>query len=248
MEESNTNQIQKMSAILTKEGFLGEPIYEYQGFHYHSKQLLEGVTNAQQYFKARPDDILLTSYPKSGTTWLKALVFAIINRAAFDHSSHPLLTSNPHGCVPFLEFDLFVSEPFTKPDPFPSPRILATHLAFSALPESVVNSGCKMVYILRNPKNVLISYWHFINHLREKMRRLPPISLHVVFDLFCKGLSPFGPFWTHVLGYWKLSLKWPDRVLFLRYEDMKREPSVYAKRIAMFLGKPFSLEEEKMVL
>lgn len=244
MVESNNIQIEKLTVISKEEGWLGEPIYEYQGFCYHSMKSLEGVMNAQQHFKARADDILLTTYPKSGTTWLKALVFAIINRTIYDHSSHPLLTSNPHDCVPFLELNLFWSKPFVDPDSIPSPRILATHVAYPALPESVVSSGCKMVYILRNPKDLLISFSHFVNNMREN-KGLPPIPLHVLFDSFCKGLSPFGSYWAHVLGYWKASLEWPNGVLLLKYEDMKREPLLYVKKLAVFLGQPFSPEEEE---
>ncbi|KAL1121687.1 hypothetical protein V6Z11_D01G249700 [Gossypium hirsutum] len=38
--------------------------------------------------------------PKSGTTWLKALSFAIVTRNLYDTSNSPLLTKGPHYCVP----------------------------------------------------------------------------------------------------------------------------------------------------
>ncbi|KAJ0630394.1 putative quercetin-3-sulfate 4'-sulfotransferase [Helianthus annuus] len=65
-------------------------LHKYQGFWSHRK-LLEVAIPAQQSFKARPGDVFLCSYPKSGTTWLKALVYAIITRGKFDKS--PLLTT-----------------------------------------------------------------------------------------------------------------------------------------------------------
>nr|XP_009778369.1 PREDICTED: uncharacterized protein LOC104227750 [Nicotiana sylvestris] len=34
-----------------------------------------------------------------------------------------------------------------------------------------------------------------------------------------EGISPFSPFWDHVMGYYKASLEFPKRVIFLRYED-----------------------------
>ncbi|KAI7985008.1 Cytosolic sulfotransferase 17 [Camellia lanceoleosa] len=124
----------------------------------------------------------------------------------------------------------------------PSPRLFATHIPYTSLPESVLTSGCRIVYVCRNPKDVFVSMWHFMFKLREK--NLPPLSLEEVFDLFYKGIFPYGPLWDHVLAYQKASLECPRRVLFLRYEDMKMEPLVHVKRLAEFLGQPFSLEEE----
>ncbi|KAK2968020.1 hypothetical protein RJ640_001544 [Escallonia rubra] len=68
----------------------------------------------------------------------------------------------------------------------------------------------------------------------------------IILSAFMKcGVSEFGPFWDHVLGYWKASLESPDKILFLKYEYMKREPSVHLKGLAKFMGQPFSMEEEK---
>ena len=52
------------------------------------------------------------------------------------------------------------------------------------------------------------------------------------------------PFHDHVLCYWKESLKRPEKILFLRYEDMKKDPKGQLKKMASFLGKPFAKEEE----
>ncbi|OWM87280.1 hypothetical protein CDL15_Pgr022387 [Punica granatum] len=48
-----------------------------------------------------------------------------------------------------------------------------------------------------------------------------------------------------MLGYWKKSLEKPDKVLFLKYEDMKEDIIGSVKKIADFMGVPFSEEEEK---
>lgn len=63
-------------------------------------------------------------------------------------------------------------------------------------------------------------------------------------DKFCNGEEGFGPFWDHVLAYWKVSLEKPEKVLFLKYEDMKEETIFQVKRIAEFIGFPFSEDEE----
>ena len=60
---------------------------------------IEGILSACEHFKPQPNDIILRSSPKSGTTWLKALFFAIIVRSSFNNYANPLLTTMPHECV-----------------------------------------------------------------------------------------------------------------------------------------------------
>ena len=48
-----------------------------------------------------------------------------------------------------------------------------------------------------------------------------------------------------MLGYWKASQESPNNILFLKYEDMQREPAVYLKTLAEFMGVSFSPEEEE---
>ena len=71
-----------------------------------------------------------------------------------------------------------------------------------------------------------------------------PFSMEEAFEQFCKGVSLHGPFWIHVLGYWKASLDWPERVLFIKYEDLKMDSAIHLKRLAEFMGCPLSPEEE----
>ncbi|KAL4561676.1 hypothetical protein LXL04_033847 [Taraxacum kok-saghyz] len=55
---------------------------------------------------------------------------------------------------------------------------------------------------------------------------------------------PYGPYWDHVKEYYKGSSEYPERVLFLTYEDMKIDNANKVKHLAAFLGCPFTEEEE----
>ncbi|GAB4857423.1 hypothetical protein Ancab_015332 [Ancistrocladus abbreviatus] len=241
-DKANEKYREIILGLPKEKGWRTRHLCQYQGFWYDIEYGILGVMSVQQYFKAKPTDILLATSPKSGTTWLKALSYATVNRSRFVYLTHPLLTTNPHQCVRFLELDLFCNGyPNEEIESMPSPRLFASHIPYTALPESLINSACKIVYLCRDPKDIFVSFWHFLTKLRDKS--LPPLSLQEAFDLFSKGASPFGPSWDHMLGYWKASLESPSKVLFLKYEDMKKEPLVYLKRLANFLQYPFTLEE-----
>ncbi|KAL7161158.1 hypothetical protein ACSBR2_041757 [Camellia fascicularis] len=236
VERSYKRYKEVISTLPKERGWLTEHLSLYQGFWYQPTGDLEGVMFVQEHFKARPTDVLLISIPKSGTTWRKAVIFAIMKRTCYNNSTdHPLLYSSPHNCIPFLEFKLFGEPPIADVENMPSARLFATHIPYTSLLESVLTSGCRIVYVCRNPNDVFVSMWHFMSKLREK--NLPPAFTG-------RGIFPYGPLWDHVLGSQKASLECPRRVLFLRYKDMKMEPLVHVKRLAEFFGQPFSLEEE----
>ncbi|KAK6921145.1 Sulfotransferase domain [Dillenia turbinata] len=213
--------------------------YLYQGCWYYPF-FLRGVIAAQQHFEAQPTDIFICSVPKSGTTWLKAVAFAIVTREKYsDLSSHPLLSTMPHECIPFLEVDVVGKEHTNQTAEVP---LLATHIPYHSLPKSIISGGCKIVYIYRDPKDAFVSLWHFTSKLTPK--DATHISLEEALELFCKGVSYYGPYWDHVLSFWKARKEAPQRMLFLAYEEMRKDPLPCVKNLADFMGQPFSVEEE----
>lgn len=117
---------------------------------------------------------------------------------------------------------------------------MATHMQHSALPASITkNPDCKIVYICREPKDMLVSMWHFVRSIR------PDISFSDVFEPACEGRCLSGPIWDHILGYWNASKTSLETVLFLRYEDILRDPANTVMKLARFLGQPFSQAEEE---
>ncbi|XP_071687429.1 cytosolic sulfotransferase 13-like [Rutidosis leptorrhynchoides] len=225
--------------------YANEDVYLYQGFWYRSKGLvsLPTLLAAQETFQANPNDIYLATLPKSGTTWLKALTFAIVNRTKYKNNSllaHPLLISNPHDCLPHIENEVLRTRP-TYVD-LSSPRLFATHIPYPLLPRSTIDYGCRIVYMCRNPKDVLISLFHFVNKLVEKY--YGQLTIEEVFERFSKGITPCGPYWDHVKSYYEASLEHPTRILFLTYENMMNNTENNVKHLAEFLGYPFTKDEQ----
>ncbi|RDX92296.1 Cytosolic sulfotransferase 15, partial [Mucuna pruriens] len=164
----------KLILSLRKErGWAFPYLYLFQEF-WCPPSFIQEINLFQKYFEAKESDVIVASFPKSGTTWLKALTFAVVNHQRFSIENHPLLTSNPHDLV----------------DP------------------------------------------------------LPALTLEEAFEMYCNGIIEFGPWWSHMLGYWKESIGRPNKVLFLKYEDLKENVNFHVKKVAEFLGCPFSEEEE----
>ena len=71
---------EKLPLSLPKErGWASRYLYLYQDFWCPSTHI-QGVNDFQKHFEAKDSDVIVASFPKSGTTWLKALTFSILNR------------------------------------------------------------------------------------------------------------------------------------------------------------------------
>ncbi|KAL0372063.1 UNVERIFIED_CONTAM: Cytosolic sulfotransferase 14 [Sesamum calycinum] len=115
------------------------------------------------------------------------------------------------------------------------------------LPVSIHETDCRIIYHCRNPLDQFVSYIHFSSQ-NDIGKGTDPVGMDEAFDMYCQGFSTYGPFWDGILGYWNAHLQNPGKVLFLKYEDLKEDITSQVKKIAEFIGFPFSLEEEEQGL
>ncbi|KAG4960011.1 hypothetical protein GLYMA_13G191400v4 [Glycine max] len=247
-EDKLSQECKELILSLPRErGWRTRYIYLFQGFWCQPLEI-QAIITFQKHFQAKDSDVIVATIPKSGTTWLKALTFAIVNRHTHSittsMSSHPLLTSNPHELVPFIEYTVYGNAPSHVPNlsNMTEPRLFGTHIPFHALAKSIKESNSRIIYICRNPLDTFVSTWIFLNKIKPE--HLPEFELGEAFEKYCKGIIGFGPTWDQMLGYWKESIARPSKVLFLKYEDLKKDVNFHVKRIAEFLGWPFTSEEE----
>ena len=97
-------------------------------------------------------------------------------------------------------------------------RIIKTHLPSHILPSSAIKNNTKIIYIFRNPKDVMVSYYHFARMLKYSNYRGTLVKF---IRSFKKGAVPYAPYFPHIDGYLKLQKKIPENVLVITYEDIK---------------------------
>lgn len=184
-------------------------------------------------FKARPDDLLIATYAKAGTTWTQEIVDMIQQngdvekcRRASTYKRHPFLEWYIPGSSHLAYSGLKLAEAM------PSPRTIKTHLPVQLVPPSFWQQNCKIIYVARNAKDNLVSYYHF--HRMNKV--LPdPGSIEEFTEKFMSGEVLWGSWYDHVKGWWKAKDK--HRILYLFYEDMKENPKREIQKILKFLEK-----------
>ncbi|KAM5253515.1 sulfotransferase 1C4 [Hipposideros larvatus] len=180
-------------------------------------------------FQAKPDDLLISTYPKAGTTWTQEIVDLIQNEGDVD-KSHRAPT---HIRFPFIEMIIpFIGSGLEQANAMPSPRTLKTHLPIHLLPPSFLEKNCKIIYVARNPKDNMVSYYHF----QRMNKSLPaPGTWEEYFESFLAGKVCWGSWYDHVKGWW--DAKDQHRILYLFYEDLKMNPKHEIQKLAEFIGK-----------
>lgn len=75
-EEENLSEETKssISSLPWEIDYLGNKLFKYQGYWYY-EDILQAIPNFHKSFQPQETDIIVAAFPKSGTTWLKALTF-----------------------------------------------------------------------------------------------------------------------------------------------------------------------------
>ncbi|KAF2976186.1 hypothetical protein EK904_001720, partial [Melospiza melodia maxima] len=141
-----------------------ELLFSYKGILYPATICYPETLKALESFEARRDDVILAGYPKTGSNWLSQILTDLIaiSQKKTPGSESTVNAEEPRR-IPFIEMgDLEKYERMTK---LPSPRFVATHLRPENLPKSIFQSNAKILLLIRNPKDVATSYYHFCNGL-----------------------------------------------------------------------------------
>jgi len=198
-----------------------------------------GLDIAGRSLRVYPDDTFIVSFPRSGNTWARFLVANLL------HPHEPVTFENIERIVPDIHAQ---SKRFFRS--LSRPRFIKSHEYFDPRYRRVI-------YIVRDPRDVLLSSYHF----HRKQWQIPddyPIKQYVTRFLAGDVWSVYAS-WSQNVSSWLATRpqhsaaglfgSWQDNVsswldapidssnfLMLRFETMLEEPVYELGRIAAFLG------------
>ena len=164
---------------------------------------------------------------KCGTTWMQHVVYEILHRGNGD-----LVATGTamYAVAPWLEgrrsIPLEQSRPLGQERPS---RLIKTHLPAALCPAS---AQARYIYVARHPVSCFASCIDFVETNVGVMAPLLP-AYEEWFTT--KDLMWWGTWTDHVRGWWDRAQQ-NSNVLFVYFEDMKKDLPGMVRRVADFLG------------
>ncbi len=179
-------------------------------------------------FKTRSDDLFIMTYPKSGTHWVSYISDQIAKKASLQRLEKDLYI----GGIPFLD-----RTPPAELASLSSPRAMYSHLPYRFTPHHPTQL-LKYIVVARNPKDVAVSQFNFLKNM--KMFDFEG-SWDDFLTLFMDGKGFGGSYFDWVLQWWEHQNN--DNVLFITYEDLKKDLVKEVGMISHFLNHSLSSTE-----
>lgn len=203
------------------------------------------LCEAYRSFAFRSDDVVVMSYPRSGSTWTREILWAMkhidhLHLADLHHVNKRVFPVHYDTFSSYNEIDFsnFLEIPDNKDQrgepsimklaaAATSPRIIASTMHFSHFHPDLLDF-CKVVYVARNPKDVCLSSYL----MYSRMGRFEG-NLSAWTELFTGNSLIYGPYWQHLRQAWARRGHQNLHVMF--YEDMKADILKELKRLNSFL-------------
>lgn len=177
-----------------------------------------------------PQDVFVANYAKSGTNWVLQIVHQLAHHgtAEFDHI-HDVVPWPEAKTLPRVFRDYAVpledADDWTRsPEPL---RAIKTHLAWEFLP---VSDRARYVTVIRDPKDVFVSSYHFF---RDSVLGPAMPSVASWLTMFLRGRTMGGSWAVHANSFWVQRDR--PNLRLLSFKSMKRDLPGTVRRMAGFL-------------
>ncbi|XP_036269685.1 amine sulfotransferase-like [Pipistrellus kuhlii] len=202
-------------------------LLNYKGYNFESPLVDVDILENLDDFEIRDDDVFLITYPKSGTIWTQQIL-SLIYFEGHRNRTDDLATIDR---VPFLEYNIRKIDFLKRP----SPRFFSSHLPYYLVPKGLKRKKAKIVYVYRNPKDVMTSYFHFSNIL---VTLEAGNNMEHFMERFLDGKVVGSRWFDHVRGWYEH--RHDFNILFMMFEEMKKDLRSSVLKISRFLEKELS--------
>jgi aryl sulfotransferase len=210
----------------------------YQNHHFDSTRW--------RWFETRPDDIVIATSYKAGTTWTQAIVANLL----FPDSDFP---DAPGRLSPWLDARTVPLETVLGTlEAQQHRRYIKTHLPFDCMPHE---ERLKYIYVSRDARDVFMSLWNHYSRHNDRMFAILNNLLERVGDEFPRPEGDIHDFWRNWITrgwfedetdgwpYWShfsnVQSWWDERhrpnILLCHFSDMLDDTENEIRRIAEFL-------------
>ncbi|XP_040290477.1 sulfotransferase 2B1-like [Bufo bufo] len=198
--------------------------FDYKGVRFAvGVQSEETLNHAENEFEVLDDDIFNVTYPKSGSNWMIQILNLIKHKGDLEKNNMiPIFMRSP-----WFE-SIGNREPIEKME---SPRILSSHLQHHIFAKSFFKSKAKIIYTMRNPKDIIVSFFHFTKILKIFQ---PAEDFQKFIEDFIQGKFLFGSYFDHVKGW--MQMKDDSRFFIITYEELMQDLRGSVVRICKFWG------------
>lgn len=178
-----------------------------------AKSTLRSPLTWLRHWGLDPHDAFIASYPRSGNTWLRFVLFDILvqgQSSGFDEVNHIVAEVGLHGpAIPLLPG---------------GGRVIKTHEAYR-------KQYKKAIYLVRDVRDVVLSEFAY-----QKALGWVPDDFDQFLEQFLQGkVNPFSPWQEHVPGFIDSPLARTPNFLLIKFEDLRRNTETAVLQVLDFL-------------
>lgn len=186
------------------------------------------------HFESRASDVYVSTPPKAGTTWMMQILHQLKTKGDEGFS-------NIYDVVPWLEWPsvhVDSAQVLAEYQKNSSPRLFKTHLDY----DRRLNDSGKTVFILRDPRDCCLSFYHHRNGMSDETLKVLGVSRPVSMEAHVEDWINSRVWLNHVLSWWPH--RFDDDVFFVLFDHMKADIDSVVTKLLAFLG--WSLREDEL--
>jgi len=178
-------------------------------------------------YKPAPTDVFIVTPPKCGTTWMQQIVHGLRTRGSMDFDEIGRV-------VPWINMAHYMGIDIHAPQTG-NLKAFKTHSTLEEVPQ-----GGKHIVVLRDPKDALLSHYHFFEDFFFERGSID-------IETFAREhYIPGRDVYKHVLALW--SQRNSENILPICFEYMKADLEDTIERVAEFIGIELDEELKQIVL